>query len=196
MASSQFKYEDKPKPENQVAATRSLLYLSTEVLVEILAYLPAADMVTVQRICHTIRNIVAGTAYLQYILHAKINGVDNLLPRDFPYSECLKLLRCHERSWHDLQFNLFAEPHSICVQNLRFFTLQGGYLIYQCRPGWGRSLQYGYTDLCSADWNKERRWVHITIGEIQYLKSTTIKFAVDHDLVMTARFCVLFRFLL
>lgn len=36
-------------------------------LVEILAYLPTADMVTVQHICHTIHNIVTGTAYLQYI---------------------------------------------------------------------------------------------------------------------------------
>jgi len=97
-------------------------------LIEILAYLPAADMIAVQRTCRTIRDIVAGTAYLQYILHTEINGVNDLLPPDFPYSERLELLRCHERSWRDLQSNLFAEPHSICVHNLKFFTLQDGYL--------------------------------------------------------------------
>ena len=181
-------------PENQVATTtRSLLDFSTEVLVEILAYLPAADMTAVQRTCRTIRDIVAGTSYLQYTLLANINRVDDLLPPNFPYSERLELLRCHEQSLRDLQFNLFTECHDIfSVPNLDFFTLQGGYLIYQCFPGRARGLKYGYTDLCSAERNEELRWVHLTMGESQYLRSTKIVFAVDHDLVISVRFCLLF----
>jgi len=202
MAQRQFKYKNEPTPENRassnpsiatVATTPSLLDLSTEVLIEILAYLPAADMTTVQRTCRMIRDIVTGTAYLQYTLLANINRVDDLLPPDFPYSERLELLRCHEQSFRGLQFNLFAECDNISgVPNLDFFTLQGGYLIYQCFPGRGRGLQYGYTDLCSAERNKELRWVHLTMGESQYLNSTVIVIAVDHDLVMAVRFCVLF----
>lgn len=192
MASRQFKYENKSTPENQVATTRSLLDLSTEVLIEILAYLPAVDMIVVQRTCRTIRDIVAGAAYLQYTLYAEINHVDDLLPPDFPYSERLELLRCHEQSWRDLQFNLFAECHISDMPNLDAFTLQGGYLIYECFPEQGRGLQYGYTDLCSAERNKELRWVHLAIGESQYPKSTTIVFAVDHDLVIAVKFRVLF----
>jgi len=193
MASSQFKYENKTTPENNVATTRSLLDLSTEVLIEIFAYLPATDMITVQRTCRTIHDIIAGTAFLQYTVHAEINGVDDLLPPDFPYSERLELLRSHEQSWRDLQFNRFAKRHSIPdARNLNFFTLQDGYLIYQCLLGRGRGLQYGYTDLCSADRNKELRWVHLTMGERQYPDSTTIIFAVDHDLMMTVRFCDFF----
>jgi len=195
MASRQFKYKNKPTPENQVATTPSLLDLSTELLIEILAYLPAADMTGVQRTCRTIRDIVTGTAYLQYTLLSNINRVDDLLPSDFPYSERLELLRCHEQSLHDLQFNLFTECDSISgVPNLDFFTLQGGYLIYQCFPvpGRGRGLRYGYTDLCSAERNKELRWVHLTMGERHYPHSAVIVIAVDHDLVMAARFCVLF----
>ena len=88
--------------EIQVATTRSLLNLAREVLIEILSYLPAADMIAVQRTCRTIRDTVSGTAYLQYTLHTEINGVADLLPPDFPYSERLKLLRCHEQSWRDL----------------------------------------------------------------------------------------------
>jgi hypothetical protein len=64
MASSQFSYENKPTLENQVASTLSLLDLYTEVLIEIFTHLPAADMIAVQRTCHTIRDIVAGSAYL------------------------------------------------------------------------------------------------------------------------------------
>src|SRR5260221_11066569 len=195
MAPSQFKYKNKPTPENQVTTTRSLLDLSTEVLIEILAYLPAADMTAVQRTCRTIRDIVTATAYLQYTLLANINRVDDLLPPDFPYSERLELLRGHEQSLRDLQFNLFAECDSISgVRNLDFFTLQGGYLIYQCFlvPGRGRGLQYGYTDLCSAERNKELRWVHLTMGESQYPNSAEIVIAVDHDLVVVVRFCAFF----
>ena len=194
MASSQFKYENEPTPENQVPTPRSLLYLSTEVLIEIFAYLPAADMIAVQRTCRIIRDIVARSAYLQYTLHAEINGVNDLLPPDFPYSERLELLRCHEQSWRDLQFNRFAECHGISgVPNLPSFTLQDGYLIYECFLGWGMGCQYGYADLCSADRNKELRWVHVTIGGSQYLGSTMPIFAVDHDLVIAVRFCVVFN---
>jgi hypothetical protein len=180
-------------PGNQIDTT--FLGLATEVLIEILAYLPPADMVSVQRTCRTIREIVTGTAYLQYILHAKINRVDDLLLPDIPYSERLELLRCHEQSWRDLQFNLFAEYGWISgVQNVDFFTLQDGYLIYQCFPGWERGLQYGYTDLCSSDRNKELRWVHLTMGESLSPEAKMVVFAVDHDLVLalSRRFCVPF----
>ena len=181
-------------PGNQIDTAHTFLGLATEVLIEILAYLPPADMVSVQRTCRTIREIVTGTAYLQYILHANINRVDDLLLPDFPYSERLELLRCHEQSWRDLQFNLFAEYDGISgVQNVDVFTLQDGFLIYKCFLGWGGVLQYGYTDLCSSDRDKELRWVHLTMGKIQYSESKMIVFAVDHDLVMAVRFCVPFN---
>ena len=193
MAPRQLKDKNKLTPENQVATKTPLLDLSTEVLVEILAYLPAADLTAVQRTCRTIRDIVAGTAYLRYTLLAKINRVDDLLPPDFPHSERLELLRCHEQSLRDLKFNLFAECHDISsVPSLDVFILQGGYLIYQCFPERASGLQYGYTDLCSAERNKELQWVHLTMGESLYPNSPVIVFAVDHDLVLAVRFCVLF----
>ena len=194
MASRQFNYENTSTLENHVATTLSLLDISTEVLIEILSYLPATDMIAVQRTCRTIRDIVAGTAYLQYTLLANMNGVDDLLPHDLPYSGRLELLRRHEQSWRDLQFNLFTKcPSNSGVPFLVSFTLQDSYLIYQCPPRRGRSLQYGYTDLCSADRNKELRWVHLTMGERQYPYPRTITFAVDHDLVMAGKFCVPFN---
>jgi hypothetical protein len=44
MDPKQFKCENKLTPEDQVAITCTLLSLSTEVLIEILAYIPAVDM--------------------------------------------------------------------------------------------------------------------------------------------------------
>ena len=194
MGSTQFKYENKPIQENQVSSARSLLDLTTEVLIEIFAYLLPADMIAMQYTCRMIRGIVNGTAYLQYTLHTKINGVDDLLPPDFPYPERLELLRRHEQSWSDLQLDLFAKPHRISEwPNRPFYTFQDGHLIYEIRLGQG-GLRYGYTDLYSADRNEELRWVHLTIasiGESQHLVSTVV-FAVDHDLVIAMRFCVHF----
>ena len=164
---------------------RSLLNLSTELLVQILAYLPAVDLFSVQRTCHKIRHIVAGTTYLQYILRTQINGVDDFLPSDVPYPDRLELLRQHEKSWNGLQFNLFAEfttniPQPDC------YTLRDGYLIYEDLSD--TVLRYGYTDLCSATRNEEVPWVHITMGNIHLPLPSKVVFAVDHDLMVVVRF--------
>ena len=96
-------------PGNQVYTTHTLLDLSKKVLIKILAHLPPVDMISVQRTCRAIRNIVDGTAYLQYILRTQIKSIGDFLPHDFPYSERLALLRRHEQSWSGLQFNFFTK---------------------------------------------------------------------------------------
>jgi hypothetical protein len=190
MTAKHSKRENKRMPMNRVAdatstyPSRTLLDLSTELLVKILAYLPVVDIFSMQRTCRTIHEIITGTAYLQYIIRAHINGVDDILPPDFPHSERLELLRRHERSWSGLQFNLFTE----CVISIPYpehFTLQGGYLIYERLMT--STLQYGYIDLCSTAQNEELRWVNITVDSSHFPA-----FAVDHDLVIAIRFCVLF----
>ena len=167
-----------------------LLNLSTELLVQILSYLPAMDLFSVQRICRKIHHIIAGTTHLQYILRIQINGVEDFLPPDFPYTERLKLLRRHEESWNGLHFHLFAESTTSRVPQPNCYTLQDGYLIYEDLSG--TTLQYGYTDLCSTTRNEDLSWVHITLYDIYLPLPSKIVFAVDHDLVVAMRFCVLF----
>lgn len=160
--------------------SRALLDLSTELLVKILAFLPVVDLFSVQWTCRTTYDIIAGTAYLRYIMRAHINGVGDFLPPDFPHSERLELLRLHEQSWSGLHFNLLTK----CVINIPFtrrFTLQGGYLIYECLMA--STLQYGYIDLCSATRNEEVRWTNITVDSSHFPA-----FAVDHDLAITIGF--------
>jgi hypothetical protein len=163
-----------------------LLNLSTELLIQILSYLPAADLFSVQRTCRKIRHVVAGTTYLQYILRTQINGVDDFLPPDFPYNERLKLLRRHEESWNGLQFNLFAES-TTSVPQPNLYTLRDGYLIHEGLPG--TTLRYAYTDLCSATRNEDLSWVHITLYSIHLPLPSKVVFAVDHNLVVAMRFC-------
>ena len=180
--------------KNPVVTTHALLNLSTEVLVEILAYLPVVSLFSVQRTCRTIRDIITGTTYFQYTMRAYINGVDDILPPDFPHSERLELLRRHEQSWNSLQLNISTRYHQDRVtSDVPFpcaFLLQDGYLIYQCLTG--GSPRYGYADLCSASRDEELRWVHITIANrhLPTASTVTVEFAVDHDLMVAIRYCV------
>ena len=140
----------------------SLLDLSTKVLVEILSYLPATGLFSIQRPCRTIRDIVIGTTYLQYVLCLRINGLDDLFPPDFPYSERLKLLQRHKQSWKAQQFNLLTR----CVTNFPYpdrFILQDGYLIYEAAKRQETMFFYGYANLCSCSQGNELHWVHITL---------------------------------
>jgi hypothetical protein len=166
---------------------RALLNLSTEMLIQILAYLPPIDLFSVQRTCRKIRDVVAGTTYLQYILRTQINGVYDFIPPNVPYPERLKLLRRHEKSWNGLQFNLFAE-FTTSVPQPDCYTFRDGYLIYEDLSG--PVLQYGYTDFCSATRNEELPWVHIAMDDIHLPLSSKVVFAVDHDLMVIMRCCL------
>jgi F-box domain len=165
----------------------TLVELSTEVLVKILSYLPATDLLSIRRTCRIVRDIVAGTAYIQYILHLQINGVDDSFPSDYPYSERLELLRHHEKSWRSLQFSFRTKRviHDHDPYPDRF-TLQDCYLIYEeIIDG---VLLYGYTDLCFTSPRKELEWVHITVDDSRFPTPSAVAFAVDHDLVIAVRF--------
>ena len=185
------KQSNQRKPGKLAAITTStcpsciLVDLPTELLVKILTYLPVTDLFSVWRTCRTLGDIIAGTAYSQYIIHAYRNGVEDTLPPDFPYSERLELLRRREQSWSGLRFDLSTE----CVINIPHsyhFILQDGYLIY---AHLGENLrQYGYTNLCPAARNEELRWVHITMDNSHFHLLSELTFAADHNLVVASRF--------
>jgi len=121
-------------------------------------------MLAVWRACRTLRDIIAGTTYLQYLqylLSAEMNGVEDLLPPSVPYSKRLELLQRHEESWCGLNVNLFTQQSIPSLDDADCFILQGGYLIYECLMT--SETRYGYMDLCSAARNEELRWVHVTI---------------------------------
>ena len=166
----------------------TLLNLSTELIIEILTYLPAPNLLSVRHACRTMRNIIDGTVYLQYIVRTHINGVDDFLPPEFSYSERLEHLRHHEQSWNTLQVNLLTESTTDIPYTYYGFILQDGYLIH--RNVLTRDQRYRYTDLSSAARNEDLHWVHATIDNLllPFCFISVIKFAVRHDLVVTIRF--------
>jgi hypothetical protein len=162
------------------SCARTFLGLPIKPLILILPYLPAVELCAVQETCHRIRSIVAESAHLQYVLRVQINGVDDLLPPDRPFSERLDLLRRHERSWSNLQLKVSHEFAATIHQ--RHF-LQDGYLIYNKIAG---TLQYGYVDLLSASPNEELCWTHILKEDIRF--PLCVAFAVDHNLAVVLRY--------
>jgi len=161
------------------SCTRTFLSLPTELLILIFSYLPAVELCAVQRTCHRIHGIVAESSHLQYIFCAQINGVDDLLPPDCPFSERLELLRCHEHSWSSLKLKISHEFSSTIPDR---HVLQDGYLIYNKIAG---ILQYGYVDLLSATPKEELCWVHVLREDIRL--PLCVVFAVDHNLAVVLR---------
>lgn len=160
----------------------NLLDLSTELLIHIFSYLPAKDLFSAQSACRRIRGIVAGTAYLQYLLHTQLNCVDDLLPLNCPFSERLELLRHHEKTWNDLQFNLYTEFSTNEEPYFRKHIVQDGYLISRFNTD---LTQYGYVDLLSSQSKAEPRWVHISLKD--FVAPYNLVFFVDHDLAVAVR---------
>ena len=161
----------------------NLLSLSTELLIHIFAYLPVTDMFSVQTTCRRVYHIISDTAFLQYILHSHLSGVDDLLPPNCPFSERLELLRHHEKAWNDLRFNLYSEFSANVNNYSRKTIIQNGYLIYRSNTD---LTQYGYIDLFSLPPpNEEPRWVHISLKN--FLFPYSLVFFVDHDLVVAIR---------
>jgi len=195
------------------------LDLPTEILCRILFYLPAVDLWFAQRVCHHIDNIITSTTDLQYILRTHMNGVDDLLPPNCSFHERLDLLKQYEKSWNNLQFDRSAEfPINIEAPYSEFYTLQDGYLIYKTLQEWGpiNGLRYGYLDLCASTRNKEASWVSINIQDPYDIErcldwpstfavneepdwnplyaadhELDLIFSVDHDLVVSVRYCTL-----
>ena len=167
----------------------ALLDLSTEVLIDILSFLPATNLFSVRRTCRTICDIVNGTARLQYILRTHAMGVEDLLPPDFPYSNRFKLLRRHEQSLNALRFNFFTKGSMSHPGSVNQYILQGGYLIYDYHMA-HRMPEYLYTDVYAATRDEELRWVHIRVDNGCPLSAsrTWLTFAVDHNLVVVMRF--------
>ena len=187
MGPKQSKLDIKREPTSATLTHPSyiLLDLPIELLIKILTYLPIKDLFSVRWTCCTLKDIVASTACLQYIIRAYINGVEYSLPPDFPHSKRLELLRHHEQSRSGLRFDLFTEY----VANMSYrgnFIIQDGYLIYDHHMA--DPQQYRYTDLYSATRNEELRWVHITTDDSHLPCPHNFTFAVDHNLVVRSRF--------
>jgi hypothetical protein len=171
-----------------------LLDIPTELLVQILSYLPCADLCLLQRTCRRIKDIISCTPYLEYLLHIGLNNVRDLLPSDVPLPERVELLKSHERSWCSLRLNIFEElsTQDYVRGDVPRFTLQDGYLIHSDIIR-GQGLKYRYIDLYSISPGEEAQWVPI---RLRVIRPRNVLFAADQNLVVAITFGLFADFLL
>ena len=81
---------------------RTFLNLSAEILIEILAYLPLRDIEACQLTCRKLRNVIAGSSLLQYIIQTFLAGVDDPLVPGVSIVERITTLKTLEARWRDL----------------------------------------------------------------------------------------------
>ena len=163
--------------------------LPTELLVHIFVLLQVADLFSVQHTCHRFYDVISDSVFLQYILHTKINLLEDLLPPggDLSFQDRISLLRHHEAAWKNLDLKTFTlgvrdetDAHG--------YILQDGYLIYYNAVTDDTAVaRYGYMDLYSiSDVPNAALWTRISLAAIHPLSD--IVFAVDHNLVVAIRF--------
>jgi hypothetical protein len=140
-----------------------LLDLSTELVIQILAYGSLRDIGACAQTSRRLYSIISGSLYLRYLIRTKIAGVrDPFLP-GLSILERLSVLRRWERAWHCLDLReptlQCVVPRDISVGVLRY-EIHGGYLIGTRRfPVDDRPLGYNYIDLHDvvkrgyASWN-------------------------------------------
>jgi hypothetical protein len=159
--------------------------LPTELLVHIFVLLQVADLFAVQHTCHRFYDVITDSVFLQYILHTKINLLEDLLPPgdvSSSFQDRIALLKHHEAAWNNLELKTFAPGvrHETAAHS---YILQDGYLIYNVIENTA-DARYGYVDLYSvSDVPNAARWTHISLAAL-----SDIVFAVDHNLVVAIRF--------
>ncbi|KAH8997773.1 hypothetical protein EDB86DRAFT_2913015 [Lactarius hatsudake] len=172
-------------PDPGSGGTTTISSLPTELLVRLLSFLPAIDLLSARQTSRRIHNVITDSSYLQYILRIEINGVDDLLPPDCSITERLRLLRQHEKSWNCLQYNKFAEDSFTEYTERRLFMIQDGYLIYKkVTLRGGAIIRYGYVDLSSTSSEGELHWVHIPMQHTLFPVPLKLEFAVDYNLAV------------
>jgi hypothetical protein len=81
---------------------RTFLDFSAEILIEILAHLPLRDIVACKSTCRKLRDVIAHSSLLQYIIQTFLAGVhDSLLP-GASIVERMSALKTLEANWRDL----------------------------------------------------------------------------------------------
>ena len=139
------------------------LDLSTELVIQILAYGSLSDIGACAQTSRRLYGIISGSLYLRYLIRTKIAGVCDPFLSGLSIHERLSVLKSWERAWHCLDLReptlQCMVPTDISAGVLRY-EIHDGYLIGTRRfPVDDRPLGYHYVDLHDvvkrgyASWN-------------------------------------------
>jgi hypothetical protein len=145
------------------------LDLSTELVIQILAYGSLRDIRACAQTSRRLYSIISGSQYLQYLLRTKIAGVHDPFLPGLSIQERLSVLERWERAWHGLDLRNPAlqciVPRDISASISRH-EIHGGYLIATRRfQADDRPLGYSYFDLHDAVKRGYPSWNHVDLHQ-------------------------------
>jgi hypothetical protein len=146
------------------------LDLSTELVIQILAYGSLRDIGACARASRRLYGIVSGSQYLRYLLRTKMVGVhDPFLPPRLSIQERLSALERWERAWHNLDLRhqpmlQCIVPRDVSVSILRY-EIHGGYLVgtRHFPTDADRPLGYSFVDLHDAVGGRYPTWNNVDL---------------------------------
>ncbi|KAI9444505.1 hypothetical protein H4582DRAFT_821864 [Lactarius indigo] len=115
---------------------------------------------------YTLNSTVSTTFYPQTVLSLSVSSSCDIT----------------EKTWNDLQWNLYTEFSINSEPYLRKNIIQDGYLISRSNTDLTR---YGYVDLFASPPKEEPHWVHISLKDFQI--PYNLVFSVDNDLAVAVR---------
>ncbi|KAI0261874.1 hypothetical protein BC834DRAFT_972445 [Gloeopeniophorella convolvens] len=147
-----------------------LLDLSTELVIQILAFLSLRDIGACALTCRQLNGVISSSQYLQYLVRTKIAGVhDPFIIGPLTLHDRLTLLERWEHAWHSLDLSEPAlqcvVPRDISVGVLRY-EMHDGYLVAIRRfPVDDRPMGYSFISLHDSVQNGAASWSNINLPE-------------------------------
>jgi len=145
------------------------LDLSTELVIEILAYGSLRDIRACAQSSRRLYDIISSSLYMRYLVRTKVAGVcDPFVPGlSISIQERISALERWERAWHGLDLRQpvlqCVVPGEISVSILRY-EIHDGYLIGTRQfPTDDRPLGYNYIDLHDAVKHGYVSWTNVDL---------------------------------
>ena len=174
-------------------AALSWLDIPPELIVSIILYLSPHDIISCQRTCRKLYDVVCNDAALRYLVQMERSGVSDDLRPGISYPERLLLLQRREEAWENLEFRKYVQV-TVPFESTGIYDLTGGAFLLgmrlhsiDSRP----TIGYSYITLPSLTSTEDLKlkWGGCRMG-IQILD---VGLAVhEHDLIAALTACVSF----
>lgn len=176
-------------------ALNLLLDIPSEVIGYILLKLSAHDVISCQRTCRTLCNLVRSNSALRYLIQLeRFGAIDDMRP-GLSYPERLDLLERREEAWAMLDFCRSVHI-TVPFNSTSIYDFTGGAFLLGTRFGASRRpAGYSYIPLPSLSDPPDQKlnWIELGLG-VQILD---VGLAVqEHDLIAALTVCVFSVFLL
>ena len=174
-------------------AALSLLDIPPELIVSIILYLSPHDIISCQKICRKLYDVICNDAALRYLVQMERSGVSDDLRPGISYPERLLLLQRREEAWANLDFHKNVHV-TVPFESTGTFDFTGGAFLLGTRLHSNNSrstIGYSYVSLPSLTSTEDPKltWE----GPRMDAQILDVGLAVhEHDLIAVLTACVSF----